>query len=135
MHGTPGRPPDCDASMMPPATKASICGCRPWAEECTSLLEKAAGQGHAYAMHTMANIHRARKEHEQAVAWLTKGAEAGLPRARRSLGRYLEEGNGPAAPNCPAAAAWYKRAGEAGDAEAAGALSNMYAVGRGGPGR
>jgi len=44
-----------------------------------ALLEKAAGQGHAYAMETLAGIHTNSKEHDQAVAWHTKGADAGLP--------------------------------------------------------
>ena len=30
-----------------------ICGCEPWAEEGMALLERAAGQGHAYAMDVM----------------------------------------------------------------------------------
>ena len=44
-------------------------------------MEKAAGQGHAYAMFYMGIIRRVRKEDEQAVQWYTKGAEAGLPKA------------------------------------------------------
>jgi hypothetical protein len=42
-----------------------------------ALLEKAAGQGHAYAMMALGSVHDVRKEYEQAVKWLTKGAEAG----------------------------------------------------------
>jgi len=38
------------------------------AEEGMALLEKAAGQGHAYAMLRLGEIHSARKEHELAVA-------------------------------------------------------------------
>jgi len=44
-----------------------------------ALLEKAAGQGHVYAMGKLAGIHFVRKECEQAVKWNIKGAEAGLP--------------------------------------------------------
>jgi TPR repeat protein len=51
-----------------------------------ALLEKAAGQGHAYAMDVLGTVQHARKEHEQAVAWFTKGAEAGLPQAMFNLG-------------------------------------------------
>jgi TPR repeat protein len=40
---------------------------------------KPLGQGHAHAMLTLGRIHDVRKEHEQAVAWYIKGAEAGLP--------------------------------------------------------
>jgi TPR repeat protein len=42
-----------------------------------ALLEKAAGQGHACAMDVLGSIHRVRQEHEQAVQWYTKAAEAG----------------------------------------------------------
>ena len=53
-------------------------------DECEPL---AAGQGHAYAMNALGSIHRVRMEHEQAVEWCTKGAEAGLPTAMFDLGR------------------------------------------------
>ncbi len=46
-----------------------------------ALMEKAAGQGHEYAMDALGSIHNLRKEHEQALKWYTKAAEAGLPRA------------------------------------------------------
>jgi TPR repeat protein len=46
-----------------------------------ALLEKAAGQGHAYAMLCLGFDHHGREEYEQAVGWFTKGAEAGLPKA------------------------------------------------------
>jgi TPR repeat protein len=46
-----------------------------------ALLEKAAGQGHAYAMFALGSIYQGRKELEQAVEWYAKGAEAGLPNA------------------------------------------------------
>jgi len=95
-------------------------------------LEKAAGQGHAYATDTLGCIHRERKEHEQAVAWFTKAAEAGLPHAMFNLGALLDEGLGVAAPDYPAAAGWYRRAADAGDGDAAVNLSHMYSVGRGG---
>jgi len=113
------------------ATLLGAGGRSPKADEGTALLEQAAGQGHAYAMEALGHIQYVRKEYEQAVAWLTKGAEAGLPRAMRSLGRCLEEGEGVAPQDYPAAADWYRRAAEAGDGAAAGALSNMYSFGRG----
>ena len=94
------------------------------------LLEQAAGQGHAYAMLAMGVIHDVRKEYEQSVGWYTKGAEAGLPRAQFYLGCSLEEGEGVAAPDYPAAADWYRRAADAGDAQAANNLSTMYTLGR-----
>jgi len=96
-----------------------------------ALLEQAAGQGHAYAMFTMGDIHYARKEHEQAVAWYSKGAEAGLPKAMFNLGLCLDKGQGVAAPDYPAAADWYRRAAEADHGGAANNLSNMYTLGRG----
>jgi TPR repeat protein len=54
-----------------------------------ALLEKAAGQGHAYAMHALGELHAETKEHEQAVGWFTMGAEVGLPHALYDLGRGL----------------------------------------------
>ena len=96
-----------------------------------ALLEKAAGQGHAYAMDALGCIHNERTEYEQAVAWYTKGAEAGLPSSMYNLGVVLEQGKGVAAPDYRAAAGWYRRAADAGDGGAANNLSVMYAVGRG----
>ena len=63
-----------------------------------AFLEKAAGQGHAYAMFLMGSIHDVRKEYEQAVGWMTKGAEAGLPKAMFFLGYLLETGLGVVGP-------------------------------------
>jgi len=96
-----------------------------------ALLEKAAGQGHVYAMLKLGDIHYMRKEYEQSVKWYTKGAEAGLPKAMFRLGVYLDAGQGVAAPDYPAAADWYRRAADAGHAEAAENLSHMYSNGRG----
>jgi hypothetical protein len=96
-----------------------------------ALLEQAAGQGHVYAMRTLGCIHEVRKEHEQAVRWYTKGAEAGLPEVMFHLGCYLSEREGVAGPDCTAAADWYRRAAEAGIPGAANNLSNMYSDGRG----
>ena len=42
-----------------------------------ALLEKAAGEGDAYTMMALGSVHDVRKEYEQAVKWLTKGAQAG----------------------------------------------------------
>ena len=50
-------------------------------------MEKAAGQGHAYAMQYQGNMYCVRKEYEQAVKWFTKGAEAGLPGTPRGMPR------------------------------------------------
>ena len=96
-----------------------------------ALLEKAAGQGHVYAMEALRGIHDERKEYEEAVKWATKGAEAGLPKARFYLGVLLDFGKGMAAPDHPAAAAWYRLAADAGVGGAAQNLANMYSVGRG----
>ena len=73
-----------------------------------ALLEKAAGQGHVYAMVRLGHVHRARQEHGQALEWLTKGAEAGLPEAMYKVGCCLTAGEGVAAPDHPAAADWYR---------------------------
>jgi hypothetical protein len=86
-------------------------------------------------MHRLRDIHYARKEHEHAVKWCTKCAEAGLPIAMFNLGVCLDLGEGIAAPDYPAAADWYKRAAGAGLGDAANNLSHMYTVGRGGHGR
>jgi len=96
-----------------------------------ALLEQAAGQGHAYAMTALGDIHDERKEHERAVEWYTKGAEAGLPRATFNLACCLDEGKGMAAPDYQAAADWYRRAADAGVGEAAANLASMYTGGRG----
>jgi TPR repeat protein len=61
----------------------------------------------------------------------TQGAEAGLPKAMRSLGLLLEKGEGVAAPDYPAAPGWFRRAADAGIWEVANNLTDMYAVGRG----
>jgi hypothetical protein len=90
-------------------TKLFVCGCQPWAEEGTALLEKAAGQGHAYAADMLGQIYDARTEFEQAVKWYTKAAEAGLPSAMFALGVSLDKGEGMAAPDYPAAADWYRQ--------------------------
>ena len=91
--------------------KLTIRWCRPWVEdEGISLLEKAAGQGHVWAMHWLGYIHEKSKEYEQAVHWFTKGAEAGLPNAMFKLGHLLDAGEGVAAPDYPAAIGWYRRA-------------------------
>jgi TPR repeat protein len=73
-----------------------------------ALLEKAAGQGHAYAAITLGGIHHVRNEHEQALQWCTKAAEAGLPMAMFGLGTMLDKGQGVAAPDYPAALDWYR---------------------------
>jgi TPR repeat protein len=76
--------------------------------------------------------HTERQEHEQAIEWYTKGAEAGLPTAMYSLGFNLSSHDeGGAAPDYPAAAGWYRRAADAGDGSAAINLSVMYTIGRG----
>ena len=96
-----------------------------------AFLEKAAGQGHVHAMYVLGETHFHRKEHERAVAWFTKSAEAGLPRAMHNLGCRLEKGEGVAAPDYLEAAGWYRRAADAGNGGAAKNISNMYTLGRG----
>jgi len=96
-----------------------------------ALLEKAAGQGHAYAMITLGDIHDTRKDPEQAVAWYTKSAEAGLPEAMFNLGVFLDSGRGMAVPDHPAAAEWFRSAANAGHGSAANNLNVMYSLGRG----
>ena len=104
---------------------------QPCAEEGVALLEKAAGQGHAYAMWMLGSVHDVRSEYVQAMEWFTKAAEAGLPKAMFSVGVYLDKGKGVAAPDYPAAAGWYKRAADADHGLAAANLANLYTLGRG----
>jgi len=66
----------------------------------------------------LGNMHD-KKENEQALKWYTKGAEAGLPKAMHNYAVYVHEGRCAAAPDYPAAADWYRRAADAGDAESA----------------
>ena len=109
-------------------------GRSPQSDEGVALLEKAAGQGHVYAMHTLGSVHFERKEHEQAVAWFTKAADAGLPDAMFNLGCRLNNGEGVAA-DPQAALGWFRRAADAGHGRAAQNLSAMYTVGTGGVAR
>jgi TPR repeat protein len=109
-------------------------GRSPKSDEGEALLEKAAGQGHVYAMHTLGSVHFERKEHEQAVAWFTKAADAGLPDAMFNLGCRLNNGEGVAA-DPQAALGWFRRAADAGHGRAAQNLSAMYTVGTGGVAR
>jgi len=82
-------------------------------------------------MYALASIHFTWEEHALAVEWFRKGAEAGLPMAMYNLAGCLDEGKGGAAPDCPSAANWYRRAVDAGNGEAAQRLSEMYTLGRG----
>ena len=96
-----------------------------------ALVVQAAGQGHAYAMHALGWLHFTREDFILAVEWFTKGADARLPQAMYMVGCCLDNWQGVAAPDYPAAADWYRRAADAGDAAAANNLSAMYSVGRG----
>jgi len=96
-----------------------------------ALLKKAAWQGHAYAMLALGQTRAMRNDHEQAVEWYAKGAEAGLPRAMFAYGCSPDKGEGVAAPDYPAAADWYRRAADAGYGAAAVNLSHLYLDGRG----
>jgi len=84
-----------------------------------------------YAMEVLGVIHCERNEHEQALEWYTKAAEAGLPASMFSVGCRLDKGEGVAAPDYLAAADWYRRAADGGHGVAAANLSDMYFVGRG----
>jgi hypothetical protein len=124
------RSPNRGTSLRSP-DQTSICECQPCAEEGVALLEKAAGQGHAYAMEMLESIYHDWKEYEQALKWATKGAEAGLPKAMFILGCRLNAGEGTAPPEYQAAADWYRCAADAGCGSAAQNLSKMYLIGRG----
>ena len=97
-----------------------------------ALVEKAAGQGHVWAMYALGAVHAEKKEHDRALEWFTKAAEAGLPTAMYAVGSTLAGMEpGAAAPDYPAAAGWYRRAADAGCGQAAKNLSRMYLLGRG----
>ena len=104
-----------EALMWSPYHHIICLRVQPWAEEGMALKEKAAGQGHAYAMNALGGVHHERKEHSQALGWFTKGAEAGLPKAMYNLGAALDTGMYAAAPDYPAALQWYQRAADSGD--------------------
>jgi len=70
-----------------------------------ALLEKAAGAGHGHATFALGCIHNVWTEHEHAVGWFTKAAEAGMPKAMFNLAVMLDDGRGVAAPDYTAAAA------------------------------
>jgi len=108
-----------------------------------ALMQKAAEQGHAYAMNSLGCAHFQRNEFELAVRWFTKGAEAGLPDAMLNLGQLLNAGKGVAAPDLKAAAGWYRLAADTDTGEfsapctvsavgkAAQKLCTMYTLGLG----
>jgi len=70
-------------------------------------------------LYALGDVHHERGQHEHAVKWFTMGAEAGLPISMSNLGKLLDRGHGVAAPDYPVAAGWYRRAGEAGNGDAA----------------
>jgi hypothetical protein len=82
-------------------------------------------------MCVLGQTHHHREEHEHAVEWFTKAAEAGLPAAMFNFGILLDRGEGVAVLDYPAAAGWYRRAADAGIALAASNLCTMYTLGRG----
>jgi len=96
-----------------------------------TLLEKAAGQGHAYAMLVLGDMYHEKEEYAHAVEWYTKAAEAGLSRAMFNVGALLDQGKGVAVLDYAAALNWLRRAADAGHAGAANNLSTMYTLGRG----
>ena len=89
-------------------------------------MEKAAGQGHAYAMYELGSMYCVRKEYEEAVAWLTKGAEAGLPQAMYALGGIHDERN-----EHQQALEWNTKAAEAGLPDAMYDLARCLETGEG----
>jgi len=94
-----------------------------------ALLEKVAGQGHAYAKHTLGCFHDKREEYEQAAAWYTRAPRRGRVAESDVQPRVcLDAGQGVAAADYPAVADWYTRAANAGDAASA---VNLCTVGRG----
>jgi TPR repeat protein len=76
-------------------------------------------------------MHNVWKDYDQAIKWATLAAEAELPIATFNIGVLLERGEAAEAPDYRAAAGWYRRAANAGDAASAFNLCTLYTVGRG----
>jgi protein kinase-like protein/Sel1 repeat-containing protein len=72
------------------------------------------------------------KDLQEALYWVTKAADAGVPQGMLYLGGFYEAGIG-APQNDEMAASWYRKAAYHGSSVAACDLANMYEDGRGVP--
>ncbi len=81
------------------------------------MMQGAAAQGHAFAMHGLGFMHYQgecvdQQDYVEAIRWFEKAAERGLPGAMMTLGMMAEAGQG-MAPNPELAQQWYQKATEA----------------------
>jgi TPR repeat protein len=109
--------------------------------EAFSLFMKAAQDGHVEAMHHLATFpdfitepFRSPLSTGESWRWLLQAAEGGCVQAQRDAGAYLATGDwreGKVPQDLPAAVAWYRRAAEAGHADAQYNLASMLVEGEG----
>ena len=109
--------------------------------EAFSLFMNAAQDGHVEAMYHLATFpdfmtepFRSPLSEEESWRWLLRAAEGGCVQAQRDAGASLATGNwreGKISRDLPAAVAWYRRAAEAGHADAQYNLASMLAEGEG----
>jgi TPR repeat protein len=109
--------------------------------EAFSLFMKAAQDGHVEAMYQLATFpdfiaepFRSPLSEEESWRWLVQAAEGGCVQAQRDAGASLATGEwreGKVPRDLPAAVAWYRRAAEAGHADAQYNLASMLAEGEG----
>jgi TPR repeat protein len=109
--------------------------------EAFSLFLEASEQGHAEAMYHLATFPEFLSEpfksplsDEEAWHWLLRAAEGGCVQAQRDAGASLATGDwreGKVPQDVPAAVAWYRRAAEAGHADAQYNLASMFSEGEG----
>ena len=109
--------------------------------EAFSLFVKAAQDGHVEAMYHLATFpdfisepFRSPLSEEESWQWLLQAAEGGCVQAQRDAGASLATGDwrdGKIRQDLPAAVGWYRRAAEAGHADAQYNLASMLAEGEG----
>lgn len=109
--------------------------------EAFSLFMKAAEDGHFEAMYHLATCpdfisepFRSPLSEEESWQWLLRAAEGGCVQAQRDAGASLATGDwreGKVPQDLPAAVAWYRRAAEAGHADAQYNLASMLDQGEG----
>ncbi len=107
------------APALPEALAAYAQGRWPQAE---AAFQSLAAQGDPVAQHDLAAMHLRGEARDPSVAtalhWLLQAAEAGFVTAQLALGELYESGR-LGWKDLPQAVAWYRRAAEAGSAQAA----------------
>ena len=103
-------------------------------EEAVGWYRRAAQLDHVLAQHNLGNVYAAGRGIEQdlalAVRWWTPPAERGDAITQLRLGEAYEAGRGVDTPDTAVALTWYRRAAEAGNAEAAEAVARLEEPGR-----